>query len=160
MVAGAAGDEDRTRRAQRDQHVRVDRHVVPVPRVFLKVAREPVGKILRHVVDSLAKIAAGERRPHLTRTARVDGGDALIQRRRPQRGLPQPGMPEEGDVLRCRRLVGHEVIDDAADAPRPGADRSPFLRARAAPRSERLADHTLIERIQPSGWMSRYPTIA
>ena len=53
-------------------------------------------------------------------------------RRRPQHGLAEARVPEQRDPLRVHRRVGFEVVDDAADAPRPGADRAPLVRRRAA----------------------------
>ena len=69
LIGGAAGDEHRTRRAQRDQHVRVHRHLVPAAHPFLEIAREPPREVLRHVVDRFAPVAARERSPHLARSS-------------------------------------------------------------------------------------------
>src|SRR6185312_6893361 len=57
-------------------------------------------------------------------------------------------MPEYGNLLRVDQLVGLEVIDDAAQSPRPCTDRSPLVGLRLLARRERLADDALIECIQ------------
>jgi len=58
LILGAAGDEHAPRRTERDQHVRVDRHIVPAADPLLKTPAEPVRKVLRHVVDRLTEVAA------------------------------------------------------------------------------------------------------
>src|SRR5438093_713190 len=65
LVLRPPGDEHRARGDERDQHVRVHRHVVPVAREPLEIAGELPGKVGGHVVHRFAVVAAGERRTHL-----------------------------------------------------------------------------------------------
>src|SRR5262245_57382788 len=58
-------------------------------------------------------------------------------------------MSLDRNLLRVDELVGLEVVDDAAQSPRPRADRSPLVRLRLLASRESLADHALIERVQP-----------
>ncbi len=89
LIGRAAGQEHGARRAERDEHVRVDGHLVPAARPLLERRGEPPRKVLRHVVDGLPPIAAREGRSHFSGTAREHGRDARIVRGRPERGLAQ-----------------------------------------------------------------------
>ena len=76
MIAGAYA-------YQCDQHVRVDGHLVPAARPLLQRRRELPGKVLRHVVDRLAPVAARQGGSHFTGAARKRRRDARVGGRRP-----------------------------------------------------------------------------
>src|SRR5262249_50390877 len=58
LIRSAASDENGTWCVERDQHVRVNRHIVPTAGVFLQVAGELPREILSHVIHGLAPVAA------------------------------------------------------------------------------------------------------
>jgi len=58
MGRGAAVEEDRARRDQRDQFIRVHRQVVPMPGVFAEIGGGPVRR--GDVVNRLAKNCGGK----------------------------------------------------------------------------------------------------
>jgi len=128
QVAAAGGDEHRARRRERNQKMRVDRHVVPVAGIFLEIAGELVAVVGGHVVDGLAEVAARERRAHLATLAGKDQRETPVLRAGPQHRLAQARMPDERDALRVHRAIRFEVVEHAARAPRPRADRAPLVR--------------------------------
>ena len=42
------------------------------------------------------------------------------------RGLAQPGVSHDGDSLRVDGMVGFEIVENAAQPPRPRGDRAPL----------------------------------
>ena len=58
------------RGAHRDEHVLVDRQIVPAAGPFLQIAGELIAEVLGHVVERFAPIAADQRGPHFARDHR------------------------------------------------------------------------------------------
>src|SRR5215813_3785187 len=89
LIRSAASDENGTRRVERDQHVRVNRHVVPTANVFLQVAGELPCKILCHIIYGLAPVAAGQGGTQFTGTSGEHGRNASVFGAGPQDGLAE-----------------------------------------------------------------------
>src|SRR5262249_52691808 len=94
----------------------------------------------------LAPVAPGQGRPRLAAATGEHRRDPLVLGAGPQDRPPQPGMSLDADAPRVHVLVRREVIDDAADAPGPGADRTPLVqRRRGLVLLQREADDTFLE---------------
>ena len=124
------------RRAQGDQLVGVDRQVVRGQRaaVLEEVPGHPV--VLARageVLDQLAEIAAVQLRPALARGADEADGEALVIGHRDERRLAVARESLDADLLGVDGLVGLEVVEGAARAPGPGAQRAPVLRLAGLP---------------------------
>src|SRR5262245_40383781 len=128
LIAQAAVDVNGPRGAKRDQHVLIDGQLVPLANPLLQVAGELVAKVLGHVVQRLAPVAADQRRAHLARHHGEYCRHPLIAGRCPNHRLAQPRSAGDRDLLGIDRLIGLEIVDRPADAPGPGADRAPLVR--------------------------------
>src|SRR5204862_2719960 len=117
--------------AQGDQLVGVDGEVAGGERaaVLDEIAGHPVvyagpGEVL----DPLAEVSTVQLRPALTRRADQADREARVVRHRHQRRLAVAREALDTDLLRVHRLVGLEVVERPARAPRPGAQRPPVVR--------------------------------
>ncbi len=130
QVLRPARHQQRPRRNQRQQHLRIHRHIVPMPHIPRHIPRKLPRKTLHHIINRLPKITPPQRRSQLPRATRKNQRDPLILRARPQHRLAQPRMPHQGNPLRIHHRIGLQIIHNPAHSPRPRADRSPFLRPR------------------------------
>ena len=80
------------------------------------------------VLDQLAEVAAVQLRAALARGADEGDGEALVVGHRDERRLAVARVALDPDLLRVHGLVGLEVVERAARAPRPGAQRAPVVR--------------------------------
>jgi hypothetical protein len=130
LIQRAAADEDRVGCVQGNDHVRVHRHVVPVPGVFLKIARELPRKIRRHVVNGFAVIATRERGTHFAGATGVNERKPRIARARDEDRFAETRVADERNVFGVHQPVLLQIIQLAAGAPGPRADSAPSVRRR------------------------------
>src|SRR5262245_65710690 len=81
----------------------------------------------REVFYQFAEIAAGEVRAALPGRADKADGETLVVGHRDQRGFPITRKPLDADLFGVHRFVGLEIIERAARAPGPGAQRPPVI---------------------------------
>ncbi len=129
-LLGTDADEERPRCAQRNQFVRIDRQIAGVQRscVFDEIAGDPV--VLAgtgHVLDLFAEIAPMQFGAALARRSDEANREALIVGHRDERSLAVPGQSFDADLFRVDGVVSLEVVECAAGAPRPRAQRAPVV---------------------------------
>src|SRR5439155_1188006 len=78
--------------------------------------------------DVLAEAAARDGGAAFARVVGDHDGEALVLRARPQGGLAQARMAHDDHAACIDVLVGLEIIESAAAAPGPAADRAPLRR--------------------------------
>ena len=86
-ILDRARDVDRSRRAQRDQQMLVDRQLILVVRIAAEVAAEPVRERRRDARDRLAVAAAAQRGTTAARVVRDHQRNSLVLRTGPECGL-------------------------------------------------------------------------
>src|SRR5262249_35474552 len=96
---------------------------------FLESAVEPVRKIAVDLLDRFANFTATGGSAAATGLVRDRQGDAVIKRGGQERGLAEPRMANDGNALGVDVLVSQKVIDAAMQAPGPGGDGGPVIRA-------------------------------
>src|ERR1035437_7421120 len=113
-------------RGQGQQFVLIHRQRILVFGELRIVFAEPPGKMRLQILRRLAESAPRNRRPARAGAVRDHHGKSCVARPRPQRGLAHPRMAHHGNPAPVDVRIGFEIIHRAAQAPRPGAERTPF----------------------------------
>src|SRR6478735_6552521 len=126
-------DIDGARREQGQKFVLIDRQVSLSVVVAPEILAEPVWEPSIQVACQLTETAARERCSTAAGVVRDGDGKARVRGSGPQRGLGEARMPGCDDTRGIDAWREREHIQDAAHAPRPGADRGPLVRGRPLP---------------------------
>ena len=125
------GDIDRPGGHQCDEHMLIDRASLFIFVVLVKIVAEPMGEQPIYYGDSLSRFAARQGGPATTTLIGYDQREALILGARPERRLAQSGMAHDRDSVLVDLGIAFEIVQGAAQPPRPGADGAPFVLSRS-----------------------------
>src|SRR5581483_292507 len=128
QVFGGTRHVHRTWGDQRDQFVGVDGEVVFAAVVGLVAIAEPVREVLVDAGDGFAELATRDGHAALAGLRGDDDGEAIVVGAGPDSGFAEARVAHDRDFLRVDVGVGREIVERAAQAPGPGADRAPFAR--------------------------------
>ena len=132
------GHVDGPRCDQRDQHVLIDGKRGGSIRIAGVASGEPERIAHDEVADRLAKISAREARAAFAAVVGDDHGKALIDGRRPERGLAEARMPHQRHASAVDLRHHAKSIEHAAHAPAPRRDGAPGRLGPAGQIEERL----------------------
>ena len=135
FFGNAVADEGEARRAEGDQLVGVDGNVAGGlaaegrlgGAVLHEVAGHPVVFAAGEAFDGLAEVAAKQRCAAFAGRADEHHGEALIEGHGDERGFAVARDAFDADMLGVDGGVGFEVVEAAARAPGPGAQRAPVV---------------------------------
>ena len=96
--------------------------------VLHEVAGHPVVLAAGEALHGLAEVAAQQRGSAFAGRADQHHGEALIEGHGDERGLAVARDAFDADMLRVDGGIGLEIIEAAARAPGPGAQRAPVFR--------------------------------
>src|SRR6266568_8280384 len=127
----AVTDERRSRRAQGDQLMRVHRQVSRSerPTVLQKISGHPmVSARASEVFHQLAENVAMKLGATFAGRADEADGEAPVVSHRHKRGFAVTRQAFDADLFSVHCLVGFEIVERTARAPRPRAQRAPVIR--------------------------------